>query len=189
MEVPAGKAAALDSRWVRLVLDRHEAALVRYAHRMLGDRDRAMDVVQEAFLRLCGQSPEQREKLQAHVGQWLYTVVRHLALNVIRKDQRLHPLSETQSQSRLSGEATPDAAAESHEFASLAFAALNELPDNQRECVVLKFEHGMSYRQISEVTGLTTSYVGYLIHTGLKALRLRLGAAAAARPGLAGGSG
>jgi RNA polymerase sigma-70 factor (ECF subfamily) len=123
------------------------------------------------------------------VGQWLYTVVRHLALNVIRKDQRLHPLSQTLSHSWLSGDAQPDAAAENHEFADLAFAALNELPDNQRECVILKFEHGMSYRQIGEVTGLTTSYVGYLIHTGLKALRLRLGAATPARPGAAGGSG
>ena len=38
----------------------------------------------------------------------------------------------------------------------------------------LKFQHGLSYKQIAEVTQLSVSNVGFLIHTGLKALRERL---------------
>jgi RNA polymerase sigma-70 factor (ECF subfamily) len=38
----------------------------------------------------------------------------------------------------------------------------------------LKFQGGLSYREISRVTGLTVSHVGVLIHTGLKSIRTKL---------------
>lgn len=52
--------------------------------------------------------------------------------------------------------------------------ALERLSGNQREVVLLKFEQGLSYREISEVTGLKEGNVGFLIHTGLKKLREHL---------------
>ena len=59
------------------------------------------------------------------------------------------------------------------EYASV-LAALDDLPDNQQEVIRLKFQHGMSYKQISEVTGLSVTNVGFLLHVGLKAVRRRL---------------
>ena len=61
------------------------------------------------------------------------------------------------------------------ETQSLVIQALHRLPENQREVIQLKFQHGMSYRQIGAVTSRTTSYVGYLIHAGLKAIRHEIG--------------
>ena len=52
--------------------------------------------------------------------------------------------------------------------------ALADLPTNQQEVVRLKFQDGLSYRDIAEVTGLTQSNVGYLLHTAVKRLRERL---------------
>ena len=60
--------------------------------------------------------------------------------------------------------------------------ALGDLPTNQKECIRLKFQDGLSYAEISEVTGLTSSNVGYLIHMGLKALRTRLADSPAPAP-------
>lgn len=48
---PNGKAA-----WVRSAVDRYEAPLTRYAYAIVGDLERARDVVQDTFLRLCSQS-------------------------------------------------------------------------------------------------------------------------------------
>lgn len=45
------------------------------------------------------------------------------------------------------------------------------LPENQREVIRLKFQTEMSYQEISEVTGLSVSNVGFLIHTAIKTLR------------------
>ena len=54
---------------------------------------------------------------------------------------------------------------------------LETLPPNQREVIRLKFLHGHSYREISQLTQLTEGNVGFLIHTGLKTLRRKLTAA------------
>ena len=51
---------------------------------------------------------------------------------------------------------------------------LERLPENQREVIRLKFQHDMSYKEISEVTNLSVSNVGFLIHTGLKRLRVMM---------------
>jgi RNA polymerase sigma-70 factor (ECF subfamily) len=53
-------------------------------------------------------------------------------------------------------------------------AFLGDLPANQQEAIRLKFQHELSYKQIAEVTQLSVSNVGFLIHTGLKTLRQRL---------------
>ena len=48
---------------------------------------------------------------------------------------------------------------------------LEQLPDNQREVIRLKFQQELSYKEISEATGLAVGNVGFLLHTGLKRLR------------------
>ena len=48
---------------------------------------------------------------------------------------------------------------------------LADLPRNQQEVVRLKFQDGLSYRDIAEITGFTSSNIGYLLHVALKRLR------------------
>lgn len=67
----------------------------------------------------------------------------------------------------------PQKALEREEQLSRVEQMMTGLSDNQREVLRLKFQAGLSYRQISEVTGLTASNVGFLIHTGIKTLRQR----------------
>ena len=52
--------------------------------------------------------------------------------------------------------------------------ALDDLPANQQEVIRLKFQNDLSYREISRITKLSESNVGFLIHTGLKTLRHRV---------------
>jgi RNA polymerase sigma-70 factor (ECF subfamily) len=53
--------------------------------------------------------------------------------------------------------------------------AMERLPENQREALRLKFQHGLSYKEIGRVTEESVGNVGWLIHTGLKKLREGLG--------------
>ena len=71
-------------------------------------------------------------------------------------------------------EPEPDRHAEDRETTARALRLLAQLPENQQRVLRLKFEHGLSYREIGEATGLSPSNVGYLIHVGLKALRQKL---------------
>ena len=56
----------------------------------------------------------------------------------------------------------------------------SRLPVNQAEVLRLKFQNDLSYQEIADVTGLSASNVGFLIHTGLKRLRTLLAPEAAA---------
>jgi RNA polymerase sigma-70 factor (ECF subfamily) len=59
-------------------------------------------------------------------------------------------------------------------------AVLATLPPNQQEVVRLKFHGELSYREISRITGLSETNIGYLIHVAVKTVRERLQAAEAA---------
>ena len=83
-------------------------------------------------------------------------------------------LTEAHTSDRVSNDPSPAAVAEGRDTTSRVLHLLGNLPDNQQEVVRLKFQNGLSYRQISEITELTVSNVGYLIHTAIKTLRTKL---------------
>lgn len=160
------------AQFVRDAVQRFERPLMAYARNVLGgDVERARDVVQETFLRLIAQDPA---KVGAHVTEWLYTVCRNLAIDVRRKERRMERLSDADADSAASSSPAPTARAEDDDALSHVLRSLKQLPRNQQECIRLKFQGGLSYKQISEVTNLTVTNVGFLIHTGLKTLRQRL---------------
>ena len=74
----------------------------------------------------------------------------------------------------LSDNTGPAEKVESDDSMGWVLKALENLGEDQREAIRLKFQHGLSYQQIANVTKLSVSNVGYLIHTGLKTLRERL---------------
>ena len=74
----------------------------------------------------------------------------------------------------------PRESAETSHSVQVVLDLVNDLTPNQQECIRLKFQHGLSYREISAITGLSVSNVGFLIHVGLKKVRARIGHSAAA---------
>jgi RNA polymerase sigma-70 factor (ECF subfamily) len=171
------------ARWIRSALDRHEAALVAYAARIVGDAHAARDVVQEAFLRLCR---EDRTKVESRLAPWLYTVCRRLAIDERRRAHRAAPTDGAALDGRGTtsppAEPSAEAAADVRESAASALHAIAALPERQQEVLLLKFRHGLTYREISDVTGLGSSHVGVLIHEGMTALRRRFRPAAEPAP-------
>ncbi len=162
---------ASQSEWVSSTLQRFEQPLVRYAQRITGDLETAREVVQDTFLRLCRQ---QQTAIDGHLSQWLFTVCRNRALDVQQKERRM---STTLNLDQQTGSATslvtaaPDQAAETRDSAARVLEYLDQLPANQQEVIRLKFQNELSYREIAEVTGLTVSNVGFLLHVGIKQLR------------------
>jgi RNA polymerase sigma-70 factor (ECF subfamily) len=161
------------AEWVRTALEQHGAALIRYAASITGDSDTARDVVQDTFLRLCRESPE---RLDGHLAEWLFTVCRNRALDMQRQSRRLAPLEEhtRNAPAETPLEPGPAAAAEQNDTLDLALSLLKTLPPRQQEVIRLKFQAGLSYLEISQVTRLSVSNVGFILHTALKTLRARL---------------
>ena len=178
------------------LLDRYERPLIRYACSIVGDLDSARDVVQETFIKLaqekmrnadCEVRNEDRDSEKGngesppvphsalripHSETWLFTVTRHGALDHLRKHRRIIPM--TLPDNRPCPGPGPSDTIEQRENADSIFELLDALSPNQREVIRLKFQNELSYREIADVTKLTVTNIGFLIHTGLKKLRALL---------------
>lgn len=159
------------SEFVRAALDQYEAALIRHAFGITRDAESARDVVQDTFLKLWHQPPE---AIDGRLAQWLFTVCRNRALDVRRKESRMTPLIDEQMEHCAAPNPSPADQAERREIARNILEMLDELPQNQREVVRLKFQAQLSYDEIAAVTSLSAGNVGFLLHTAIKTLRARL---------------
>lgn len=148
--------------FVRLV-DSHGPALILYARQWC---DAPEDVVQETFLKLAAL----REPPCA-VVPWLYRVVRNAALDVAKAARR--------RQRRESAFARPERWFVEDEVdgldAASAVEALQRLPEEERETLVARLWGGLSFEQIAELAGCSTSTAFRRYSAGLDALRKILG--------------
>jgi RNA polymerase sigma factor (sigma-70 family) len=171
VEVEAGK---MNGQQMDALLRRFERPLLQYATRILGDADRARDVVQETFVKL---QKERRDEIDDATAKWLFTVCRNGALNICRKEKRMTYLDQELLESRESEQPAPYEKIEAQEASGFLMKILGTLPPRQQELLQLKFQNDLSYQEISEITQLSVSNVGVTIHNALKTLRQRYGEA------------
>lgn len=166
------------------LLDRYERPLIRYAQSIVGDLENARDIVQDTFIRYVRLSEAGAEGAQPdsqsvpavpdasegrHLEAWLFTVTRNRALDHLRKFSRIIPMPILED--RQSPEAGPDEQLANEDAADWLLRLLDELTPNQRDVVRLKFQNDLSYQEIAQITGLSVTNVGFLLHVGLKKLR------------------
>ncbi len=151
-----------------------QVPLLRYATRLLGgDVDRARDVVQDVFVKLMGQ---RHEAVDGHAVEWLFTVCRHRALDILRKEGRMKRFADGEAERVTTVEPRPGRELEAAETHAALVRLIEHLPPNQQEVVRLKFQNGFSYKEIARITELSVSNVGFLIHTAVCRLRTEFAA-------------
>lgn len=150
-----------------------EGPLTGYVAGLLsGDWEAARDVVQDVFLKLYKQDPT---SVQDRLKSWLYTVARNRAIDIIRKNKPMTVTSSEAFETLDDWRPDPSAQAERAERHQEVLKLVDRLPDNQREVIRLKFQSDLSYKEIAEITDLSVSNVGFLLHTGIKRLRSLMG--------------
>jgi RNA polymerase sigma-70 factor (ECF subfamily) len=147
-------------------LERYERPLVSYARTITGDIESARDAVQETFLRL---SKQDLAALEPRLAPWLFFVCRNCALDHRRKVVRFADglVEDEVPDSRPS----PADEVRSSEDAAQLRSLIERLPAQQQELVKLKFEAGLSYREIGEAMRMSVSNVGVQLHYAIQTLR------------------
>ena len=160
-----------DADAARLLSERLLPRAVRHAQRVLGDRAEAEDLAQEAMLRLWRQAPEWRNDGPATPATWLHRVVANLAVDRLRRAGRSVGLDEPDV-----ADTTPGM--EQRLMARDRMAALDralaQLPERQRQAVVLRHIEGLANPDIANILGIGVEAVESLTARGKRALAAAL---------------
>jgi RNA polymerase sigma-70 factor (ECF subfamily) len=143
------------------------------AFRLVGDRQEAEDVSQDAYLRVYRGLAGFREEAQFET--WLYRIVANAAMNHLRKRSRFGDLLGEEDE-RLDQESTERPAEEVIDREALT-TALASLPDQTRSVVVLKDVYGLSCQEIGTLVGASEGAVKVRLHRARMRLRDLLAAA------------
>ena len=146
--------------------------LYRFAKSMVGNSFDAEDVIQEVLVRIW-KKKEQFVEID-NKEAWCMTVTRNLSIDKIRS-RKNKTTSNIEDYYHISdNNASPAVALEQKDTLSRVMAMLNELPENQRTVMHLRDVEGYTYKEISELTGLSVDQVKVNLHRARKTLRSRL---------------
>ncbi len=177
-----------DRQAFTILVRRHQSALYNFAVRLIGAPSAAEEVVQDAFVRVVQNAAE--FKHEARFTTWVYTIVRNLCIDHLRKRAlRRHPSLVEPSSGKSSseggegpslGERTEDPRASvereatGRELAVKIAAAVEALPDDQREVFLLREGSNLPFKEIAEITGVPENTVKSRMRYALERLQQAL---------------
>jgi RNA polymerase sigma-70 factor, ECF subfamily len=162
-----------DEKAFGVLVTRWERPVFAFLEIMVGSREEAQDIAQEAFLRMCRHAKEYRPSGQFR--SWLFRIAGNLARSRLRR-RRILPwirFDPVVHNCPAPGDG-PDGTREKEEARLAVRRALGRLPDRQRQAVILRQYEDLSYREIAETMQTTVPAVETLLFRAMVALRKEL---------------
>jgi RNA polymerase sigma-70 factor (ECF subfamily) len=160
-------AAAKAGEWDALsyLYSRYADDVCRFVQSIVRDRHEAEDITHDVFVKLI-RAIQKYEEREVPFAAWIMRVARNAALDHVRSRRQI-PVEEV----RISED---DRDRTSFEYTQALKAALAELPESQREVLVLRHIGGLSPTEIAERLGKTEASIQGLHHRGRAALKRSL---------------
>ena len=158
----------------------HQRMVVQLAMNLLGDRDEALDLSQEVFLRVF--RTIHRFRGQSALRTWIYRIAVNQARNRHRTWRRRHRADQVSLDEHVArhgdfltaSDVAPDRALAQKELATRLQSALDHLPFEQRTVIVLREVDGLSYDEIAYSLGVAVGTVKSRLTRARQALRHEL---------------
>ena len=168
--------AAEDQDCLALLVHRYRSPLYNFVYRFVSDRETAEDIVQETFLR-CLRHSHQYPHIE-QVSTWLYTIAGNLAKTELRRRKRWHwiPIGPSEDDERTSyyepvdPEQLPGEETDTVRVHESVTDAIQRLPEEFREAVLLRDLSGLSYEEIAKIINCPVGTVKSRVNRG----RIRL---------------
>jgi RNA polymerase sigma-70 factor, ECF subfamily len=163
------RARSGDQEAFAALIKHYDPGLRSLAYRLLGDRDRMDDALQEAYVKAFRALP--RFRGDAKLGTWLYRIAYNACLDELGRSRRAVQLPLDEAAEQPSSRADPgDAVASRRDLA----AALAGLSSADRAAVLLVDAQGFDYREAGDVLGIPVGTVASRLNRARAALRAAL---------------
>lgn len=159
-----------------VLYDRHGGAAYSLAYRIVGDRNGAEDVAQEAFLSIW-RSNARFDRSRGSVRSWVLSVVRNRAIDALRRGSGNAPKLDHDDEGVIEArpaEERTDAEALRRETSREIQGALGTLPSDQSQVIELAYFGGFSHSEIAEMLGMPLGTVKGRMRLGLEKIRVQL---------------
>lgn len=172
-----------DQKAFAILFERYSQSVLSYLYRMLGSVEDVESIGQEVFLRAFRFAPTYRYPQK--FSTWLFTITRNLAINQSRRRKRspvrnitelnLEGVDISGDPYQVAARATDDV--EKQEEITRVLKALETLPTDQKEVIVLGVFQDLSYAEMEEITGTKAVTLRSRMFHGLKRLGRTIGGA------------
>jgi RNA polymerase sigma-70 factor (ECF subfamily) len=170
--IVAGRAADGDTAAFAVLVRRYTPMMRAYAGRILPGSAEVDDVVQDAFITAWQRLGELDDL--AKVKSWLMRIVGRRSIDRLRAAKPSAELDSVAAEASAPAHAGPAKVAEANAEAAALAAVLQELPDEQRICWVLRSIGGNSYDEIATEMGLPVSTVRGILSRARKHIIVRM---------------
>lgn len=167
----------------QIIFDRYSSHIINFAYRFLGSREEAEDIAQEVFLRIY--RAKERYDPKRPFRPWIFSIAAHLISNQRRNSKR-HPKEPLEGMLQDSDGSSPrreiedrsspksEELLEKQQIAERVRNALENLPESQRQAVLLARFEEMSYEEIGETMDISLTAVKSLLFRARQNLKLSL---------------
>jgi RNA polymerase sigma-70 factor (ECF subfamily) len=149
----------------------HRQGLFSLALAITGSRQSAEDAIHEAFAKLIGRKPPIGDAIP-----YVFKTLRHAAIDIQRKEQRGQKLSESLFNGFIPSQESVDPADKvlNKERDLILRKAIDNLPEKEREAIVLKALAGLTFQQAGDVMGIPAKTIASRYRRGLERLENHL---------------
>ncbi|MBX3190534.1 MAG: RNA polymerase sigma factor [Labilithrix sp.] len=175
-----------DRAALAMLVRRHQSGLYNFALRNVRERTAAEDIVQEAFVRVAQSAAD--FKADARFSTWVYTIVRNLCIDQLRKaaHRRHRSLDEARRGDEGDGPTLGEQTADTKSHADVErqvsgtqlkariAAAIDDLPEEQREVYLMRELSNLRFKEIAEIIGIPENTVKSRMRYALERLQAAL---------------
>jgi RNA polymerase sigma-70 factor (ECF subfamily) len=161
-----------DAGQYAILVDRYKTMAFNIAYRLLGDADIAKDMAQESFISAYGALGY--FKFNAKFSSWLYRIVVNKCRDHFKASKETVTVDDI-CDTIAGQDRTPEQAMACRQTGDLVQIALNGLPPDYREVLILKHIEGLDYQEIADALGVSVSALKVRAHRGRELLRKLLG--------------
>ena len=131
----------------------HAPALERFATRMLLERQRAEEVLQETLMK-AWQEAARYDPEKARLSTWLHQIAHNLCIDILRRQRREQPLAEN-AETIIDSDESPESLVQTQETQRQLTSAVSALSQRHRTALILTYYQSLPNRDVAQIMGIS----------------------------------